>query len=116
MADKDDYDRAWARYVNARAQGEQTDPHRTRIRRATLLSGVILLGLGSIISALGNETLSVYNACFADPACFPSSSELPFGEFFGVLAIGIILIFVGAVLLAVNLRRESTQRVTRPTD
>ncbi|HZY92226.1 MAG TPA: hypothetical protein VFG07_05595 [Thermoplasmata archaeon] len=59
MSEKDEYDRAWERFVKARSNPPGTDPTRVRIRWASLVSGVILLGLGSIIAALGNETLAV---------------------------------------------------------
>lgn len=115
MAEKDDYDRAWDRYVKAGSNSREVRPGRVRTLGASRVSGVILLGLGSIIAALGSEALAVYNACFADPACYPSVSELPFGEFFGILATGITLIVAGGSWLAFNLRFGLSLPVTKPT-
>ena len=59
--------------------------------------GSIVPGVGLLVAALGAECLAVFNACFADPACYPSTSALPFGELFGILAVGLILTVAGGV-------------------
>ena len=74
--------------------------------RSGAWEGWIVLGVGLVFAALGAECLAVFNACFADPACYPSSSSMPFGEFFGILAVGVILSFAGSVQVAVGLRLE----------
>jgi hypothetical protein len=77
----------------------------SRIWKQTLLaSGTITFTLGLIISALGAESLAVYNACFANPGCLPGISGMNFEGFFGILVAGIILGMAGAVLLLVGLR------------
>jgi hypothetical protein len=75
--------------------------------RRAVWEGGIVLGVGLVFAALGAECLAAFNACFADPACYPSSSAMPFGEFFGILSLGVILSLAGAVQLAVGIRRET---------
>jgi hypothetical protein len=77
----------------------------SRIRNQTLLaSGTITFTLGLIISALGAESLAVYNACFANSTCLPSISGLNFEAFIAILVAGVILGMAGAVQLLVALR------------
>ncbi len=68
--------------------------------------GAIVLGVELVVAALGAECLGAFDACFADPTCFASSSTSPIEEFFGTLAVGIAVFVAGAVQLDVGLRVE----------
>jgi hypothetical protein len=74
------------------------------MRLSWVRDGAVVLGVGLLFTTLGAECLAPFNACFADPACYPSSSVLPFGMFFGLLAVGIVVSVAGAVQLVVGLR------------
>jgi hypothetical protein len=75
--------------------------------RRAVWEGGIVLGVGLVFAALGAECLAAFNACFADPACYPSSSGLPFEEFFVILVVGISVSVAGAIQLAEGIRRET---------
>jgi hypothetical protein len=80
----------------------------SRIRNQALLaSGTITFTLGLIISALGAESLAVYNACFANPSCLSGISGLNFEGFFGILVGGLLLGMAGAVQLWFGSRPSS---------
>lgn len=76
------------------------------MRRTWVRDGAVVLGIGLVVAALGAECLAAFSACFADPACYPMSGGLPFGEFFAILVVGIGLSMTGAVQLLLGLRLE----------
>lgn len=76
------------------------------MRLTWVRDGAILLGVGLVVAALGAECLTVYNACFANPACYPASGGLPFEEFFAILVVGIALSMAGGVQFLLGLRLE----------
>lgn len=106
MVEKDEYDRAWERREAANREARRWDGTRPAIRRAIGVTAAILLGLGLLLAALGAESLATLDACIADPACLPTAWDSAFEEFFGVLAIGIVLSVYGVVQLAFKLRLE----------
>jgi uncharacterized membrane protein YphA (DoxX/SURF4 family) len=76
------------------------------MRLTWVRDGAIVLGVGLVVAALGAECLAVFNACFADPACYPASGGLPFGEFFAILVVGIALSLIGGLQVVLGLRLE----------
>jgi len=68
--------------------------------------GAIALEVGLLFAALGGEGLAAFNACFADPACFPGADGMPFEDSFGMFAAGIAVSVAGAVQLAAGFRTE----------
>lgn len=97
---KDDYDRAWER----RTRRERM---RSGTRKASSWSGAMLLGLGPIVTALGAEALAVYNACFADPLCYPTVSAGDGWE--GSFAIGLVVTLVGMMVVLSRARTSMTR-------
>jgi len=65
-----------------------------------------VLGVGLLLAGLWAQCLAAINVCFADSACYPSSSGLKFREFFGLLVVGIVVSVAGAVQMIVGLRTE----------
>jgi hypothetical protein len=72
-----------------------------KTNQTLLASGTITFTLGLIVSALGAESLAVYNACFANPSCVSGISGMNFGGFFSILVAGVILGMAGVVQLLV---------------
>ncbi len=103
MVEKDEYDRTWERLEAASQKARRRDATRPAIRRAVEVTSAILL-------ALGAESLATLEACIADPACLPMASASAFEEFFGILAVGIVLSVYGVIQLAVGLRVEPVVR------
>ncbi len=110
MVEKDEYDRAWERHVAAQRRAQRLEATRPVIHRAVKVSAFILVGLGGLLAALGIESLAALDACIADPACLPMASGSAFEEFFGILAVGIVLSVTGVAQLAVGLRTEPIAR------
>lgn len=105
MVEKDDYDRAWWQLAEAKRLAGRRQRVRAVILNPSTLSGLILIGMGMLLVAFGVEVLGVYDACFADPTCLPMVSGMNFGEFFGILAVGIVLSLLGVVRLVANFSR-----------
>lgn len=76
------------------------------MRQMWVRDGAIVLGVGLAVAALGAECLAAFNSCLADPACYPASGGLPFGEFFGILVVGIAVSLTGTVQLVLGLRLQ----------
>lgn len=114
MVERDDYDRAWEAHVEKQHLAARRKRIQTVLLRTSTLSGLILLGLGLLFVALGVEVLGVYDACFANPNCLPTISGMNFTEFFGILAVGILLFLVGMVLLVANLWCEVAEQTAKP--
>jgi hypothetical protein len=74
------------------------------MRLNRVLEGGVVLGIGLIFACLGEESLAFFNACVANPACYLSSSGLPFEEFFAILVVGTLVSMAGAVHFAAGLK------------
>lgn len=67
----------------------------TKRNRNLRVAGAITLAIGLILVAVGAESLAVYNACVADPACLSFAAVMNVGAFFAILAVGIVLAVAG---------------------
>ena len=66
--------------------------------------------VGLIFVTAGVVALAAFNACVADPACFPDAGALNVGTFFAMLAAGIALAVAGAWVLGPVSRPTRTVR------
>lgn len=66
--------------------------------------GGVTLFVGLLFVAAGAEALGAFNACVANPACFPYASTMNPDGFFGILLVGILLAVAGSLVLVADLR------------
>ncbi len=81
-----------------------------RTASAVRSAGAVAFAVGLIFVAAGVEALAAFNACVADPACFPDAGALSAGAFFAMLAAGVALAVVGAWVLGPVSRPTRTVR------
>ena len=74
------------------------------MRMGWVQSGGILLGLGLMFCALGEEGLAIFNACIANPTCISSQTTADLYEPLAALLAGIALSVGGAVAVWLGLR------------
>ena len=97
MVEKEEFDRAWDRRLD---QERRRESSRTAVNR----SAVILIGLGLVLAALGAEGQAIYNACFANPVCYPTATGDGWEGFFALAAGGLLVVEVGGILLVCRVR------------
>ncbi len=87
------------------------------MRMGWVQSGGILLGLGLMFCALGEEGLAIFNACIANPTCINSQTTTDLYEPLVALLAGIALSVSGTVAVWLGLRLAPKVRLgTSPTE
>jgi hypothetical protein len=74
------------------------------MRTGWIRDGAVLLALGLGFSALGTESMGVFDACLANASCSASAGSLNVGEFLGLIVLGVALAVGGIMAIIVGLR------------
>ncbi|MCI4356057.1 MAG: hypothetical protein L3K18_02780 [Thermoplasmata archaeon] len=69
-------------------------------------TGTILLAVGLTLTAVVAEWFAAFDACLASTSCVAADSGSILGWFLGILAMGVLLAALGAVVAIIGSRTE----------